>query len=130
MNDKQQLAAMGAEMAGQQSPMCMAKKIEQLQEQLEVATMQRSVMADLLRELRDSIEGEWCVPDDLDERIGDAMAGKLPERYAPAGWKLVPVEPTVYQVLAGRNAKQADDELCVSTYRAMLAAAPKLEDRL
>ena len=33
MNDKQQLAAMGAEMADRQQPMCMAKRIEELEAQ-------------------------------------------------------------------------------------------------
>ena len=31
MNDKKQLAAMGAEMADRQQPMCMAKRIEELE---------------------------------------------------------------------------------------------------
>lgn len=34
----------------------------------------------LLRELRDGVEGEWCFPGNLDERINAALAGKLPER--------------------------------------------------
>ncbi|HDN9016675.1 TPA: DUF3850 domain-containing protein [Aeromonas salmonicida] len=34
----------------------------------------------LLRELRDGVEGEWCFPGNLDERIDAALAGKLPER--------------------------------------------------
>ncbi|MGE6098608.1 DUF3850 domain-containing protein [Aeromonas salmonicida] len=33
----------------------------------------------LLRELRDGVEGEWCFPDNLDERIDAALAGTLPE---------------------------------------------------
>ena len=39
MNDKQQLAAMGAEMAEkQQQPMCMAKRIKELEAQVEKLT--------------------------------------------------------------------------------------------
>lgn len=141
MNDKKQLSAMGEEMrlTEQQAkvladqmpktgvlqilndePMCMAKRVEELEEQVRV-------MAELLRELRDGIEGEWCFPGNLDERIDAALAGKLPAPVVPEGWQLVPVEPTAYQVLVGRNAKATDDELCVTIYRAMLSAAPKPE---
>lgn len=46
MNDKQQLAAMGVEMAEkQQQPLCMAKRIEELEGQVRV-------MAELLRDAR------------------------------------------------------------------------------
>ncbi|MGY3911036.1 hypothetical protein ACW5XW_08245 [Aeromonas piscicola] len=38
-----------------------------------------TLLSDLLRELRDGIEGEWCFPGDLAERIDAALAGKLPE---------------------------------------------------
>lgn len=34
----------------------------------------------LLRELRDGVEGEWCFPGNLDERIDAALAGKLPDQ--------------------------------------------------
>ncbi|MCX7132316.1 MazG-like family protein [Aeromonas sp.] len=37
-----------------------------------------TLLSDLLRELRDGIEGEWCFPGDLAERIDAALAGKLP----------------------------------------------------
>jgi hypothetical protein len=43
----------------------------------------------------------------------------------PDGWKLVPIEPTCYQVLAGRNSDSMDDEPCVAVYLAMLSAAPE-----
>lgn len=48
-----------------------------------------------------------------------------PEFKVPDGWKLVPAEPTCYQVLVGRNADSMDDEPCVAVYLAMLAAAPE-----
>lgn len=38
------------------------------------------LLAFLLRELRDGVEGEWCFPGNLDERINAALAGKLLER--------------------------------------------------
>ena len=56
--------------------------------------------------------------------LASALDGKEQCHAAPEGWQLVPVEPTAYQVLVGRNAKQDDDELCVAVYRAMLAATP------
>jgi len=43
----------------------------------------------------------------------------------PDGWQLVPVEPTAYQVLVGRNANSYEGEICVAIYLAMLASAPK-----
>lgn len=55
------------------------------------------------------------------------LGGEATRYEVPEGWQLVPVEPTAYQVLVGRNAKPTDDELCVAIYRAMLAAAPKPE---
>lgn len=123
MNDKRQLAAMGAEMAEQQQqPLCMAKRIEELETQVRV-------MAELLRELRDGVEGEWCFPDDLDVRIDAALAGKLPAPVVPEGWQLVPVNPTSEMISAG-NAALAYD-CCSGTadeaWPAMLAAAPKPE---
>jgi hypothetical protein len=39
----------------------------------------------------------------------------------PAGWKLVPVEPTVEQKIAGDNAGW----WCADKYRAMIDAAPE-----
>ena len=47
------------------------------------------------------------------------------EFKVPDGWKLVPIEPTCYQVLVGRNSDSMDDEPCVAVYLAMLAAAPE-----
>ncbi|ELI6443103.1 DUF3850 domain-containing protein [Aeromonas salmonicida subsp. salmonicida] len=48
--------------------------------QLSDATRQCGVMAGLLCELRDGVEGEWCFPVNLDERIDAALAGKLPDQ--------------------------------------------------
>lgn len=190
MNDKQQLAAMGEHMAEQQ-PMCMAKRIEELEAQVRV-------MADLLRDAFAYIDDDQdhCIqtgkpqPDNcssLLSRIDALLDGQVPDPVMPEDWRrnkyyplwittesgknfyvevdrksgevsvggdadstdaakiflrslgdlspvvvpkgrqLVPVEPTAYQVLVGRNAKPTDDELCVTIYRAMLAAAPKPE---
>lgn len=96
MNDKQQLAAMGAEMAEQQrQPLCMAKRIEELETQVRV-------MAEALREaisVLSSINhggehevhvegddpafwqrGEWVgwAKSDVLPKLQAALAGKLP----------------------------------------------------
>ena len=96
-------------------------------------------MAELLRDVHEYIGtsiphtvSEHYRGCDLLDRIDAVLTGKLPDHIAdvsnmvaPEGWQLVPVEPTAYQVLAGRNAKATDDELCVTIYLAMLSAAPK-----
>lgn len=82
MNDKQQLAAMGEHLAEQQ-PLCMAKRIEELEAQVRV-------MAGLLRELREGAEihpHNCTVCKNADgianwtsklERIDATLAGNLP----------------------------------------------------
>ena len=79
MNDKQQLAAMGEHMAEQAAqPMCMAKRIEELEAQVRV-------MAGLLREARPymdhrggaGVKGYTKLTRDIDV----ALAGKLPEQH-------------------------------------------------
>ncbi|ORJ13416.1 hypothetical protein A7D02_07320 [Aeromonas salmonicida] len=83
----------------------------------------------LLRELRDGVEGEWCFPGNLDERIDAALAGTLPEPAMPEGWKLVPVEPTQEMVAVGcedEGSRITDGaEFARALYADMLAAAPK-----
>lgn len=120
MNDKRQLAAMGEHMAEQ--PMCMAKRIEELEAQVRV-------MAELLRDLREGIEGEWCFPGNLDERIDAALAGKLPALHVPEGWQLVPVEPTSEMIAScdARFIPRIALPVFVAAYKTMLSAAPKPE---
>ena len=86
MNDKQQLAAMGehiAEQAGQEQPLCMAKRIEELEAQgLELAELLR----DLHEHIRTSIPqtvSEHYRGCDLLERIDAAMAGNEPYQAVP-----------------------------------------------
>ena len=138
MNDKIQLAAMGEHMAEQAvQPLCMAKRIEGLEDQVRV-------MAGLLRDLHKHIGtsipqtvSEHYRGCDLLDRIDAALAGKLPEPVMQEGWELVPVEPTPEMILAG-VAAQAEKLKCYAlggslhpidhgmpdAYRAMLAAAP------
>ena len=78
MNDKKQLAAMGAEMAEkQQQPLCMAKRIEELEAQVRVMAgllreAQECVVHDVVRGMGRDVESLWA-------RIDAALAGKLPE---------------------------------------------------
>lgn len=74
MNDKQQLAAMGEHLAEQQ-PLCMAKRIEELETQVRV-------MAGLLREARPYIDhrGGAGVKGyiQISKKIDAALASKMP----------------------------------------------------
>lgn len=79
MNDKIQLAAMGEHMAEQQQqPMCMAKRIEELEAQVRV-------MAGLLREARPYMDHRGGAGPkgyaQLSREIDAALAGKLPEQH-------------------------------------------------
>ena len=134
MNDKQQLAAIGEHMAEQAAqPMCMAKRIEELEAQVRV-------MAGLLRDAKPymdhrggaGVKGYTKLTKDIDA----ALAGKLPAPVVPEGWKLVPVVPTTEMVeayFAGKmeaqscTHQQRARERVARDYRAMLAAAPKPE---
>lgn len=93
MNDKKQLAAMGAEMEEkQQQPMCMAKRIEELEAQVRGT-------ADLLREAKPYMDhrgGGAGIKrySKLLREIDAALAGKMPTPVVPEGWSLVPDMPT------------------------------------
>lgn len=125
MSDKQQLAAMGAEMAEQQQPLCIAKRIEELEAQVRV-------MAELLREGLDAGDCDNYYGSDLIRRISAALAGNLPDHFAdvskmvaPEGWQLVPVEPTMAMISAATAATTGFGTR--AQWDAMLAAAPKPE---
>lgn len=141
-NDKQQLAAMGEHLADQQ-PMCMAKRVEELEAQVRV-------MAELLRDLHEHIGTSipQTISDhyrgcDLLDRIDAVLAGKLPAPVVPEGWKLVPVEPTREMMAAAMSAVTQPQDLLHSQsgwgmnemaartrYCAMLAATPNQEVKL
>ena len=77
MNDKKQLAAMGEHLAEQQ-PMCMAKRIEELEAQVRVMAgllreAQECVVHDVVRGMGRDVESLWA-------RIDAALAGKLQAR--------------------------------------------------
>lgn len=157
MSDKKQLAAMGAQyrLTEEQAkglaermpqtgalqviddqPMCMAKRIEELEAQVRV-------MEELLREAVPMISGygnsthNYAYRDedyaeserafDLEGRIEVALTGKLPAPSAPEGWQLVPVEPTENMIGHGCGASVMVVSEVIKAWAAMLAAAPKPE---
>ncbi|QDJ96123.1 hypothetical protein KE336_gp10 [Aeromonas phage 4_D05] len=132
MNDKKQLAAMGAEMAEQQKPLCMAKRIEELESKYKAAL-------DVVRDLVELPYSTCGLLERLEvrERARDLLAGQVPDHAehplatVPEGWQLVPVEPTEEMCEAGANAplkvRQAEVTWIGVIYRAMLAAATRPE---
>lgn len=124
MSDKKQLAAMGAEMAEQQQqPMCMAKRIEELEAQV-------LAMAGLLREARKYVTALGKPDDEVPavqmtvSRIDAALAGKMPEPVMQEGWKLVPMEPTERMISESIDAGRFDEDDAVFFWASMLASAP------
>ena len=148
MSDKQQLAVMGAQyrLTEEQAkglaermpqtgalqviddePMCMARRIEELEAQL----AEKSIKVERLREM--NLIAMKRVDGMLDR---DLELSRL-QSLMSEGWQLVPVEPTPEMILAG-VAAQAEklkryalggslhpiDHGMPDAYRAMLAAAP------
>lgn len=66
---------------------------------------------------------------DLLERIDAALAGKLPDPVVPEDWQLVPVEPTENMIGHGCGASVMVVSEVAKAWEAMLAAAPKPEDK-
>jgi hypothetical protein len=54
----------------------------------------------------------------------ESIANEAMEPPAPAGWKLVPLEPTIEMLRAGSPHTEGDSSLPHNLYRAMIAAAP------
>ena len=76
MNDKKQLAAMDEHLAEQQ-PLCMAKRIEELEAQVRVMVgllreAQECVVHDVVRGMDRNVESLWAR---IDAACGDAAAG-------------------------------------------------------
>lgn len=140
MNDKQKLADMGAlyRLTEEQAkglaermpktgalqviddePLCMAKRIEELEAQVRV-------MAGLLRESTEWMDDHPAMPNS--SRMHEALSGMLLSPTAPEGWHLAPASPTQEMVECGLMATvyEGDSASCIlaSAYRAMLAAAP------
>lgn len=141
MNDKQQLAAMGAELRlTEEQAKAMAERMPQ------TGTLQILDDEPLCTEIRiNGVEAcgadiggllDRCLPHTTEQKPL-CMAKRIEELEAqvraltlPEGWQLVPVEPT--QEMADA-AKWIDGRLSVwkwaDGYKAMLAAAPRLEPK-
>ena len=143
MNDKNQLAAMGEHLAEQQ-PLCMAKRIEELEAQVRVMAESLREAVSVLSSINHGGEhevniegdepafwqrGEWVdwAKSDVLPKLQAALAGKLPAPAAPEGWQLVPVEPTESMIGHGCGASVMVVSEVARAYGAMLAAAPKPE---
>lgn len=122
MNDKQQLAAMGEHLAEQQQPMCLQKRVEQLEA--------------LLREARGMMDNQPRGFSGMMRRIDEALDGATVTKPAvPEGWQLVPVELTKWMREAFHDANdefESGNSWMLDSpdhqWAAMLAAAPKPGD--
>lgn len=122
MNDKQQLAAMGEHMAEQAAqPMCMAKRIKELEAQVEKLTnrlaWRNTGSPNGLRRFMTQKQYEAQTP--------GIQKWYEPIRYeVPEGWQLVPVEPTENMIGHGCGASVMVVSEVIKAWAAMLAAAP------
>jgi hypothetical protein len=66
----------------------------------------------------------FAIPEDDDARAALARASEAAGDPAPAGWKLVPVEPTPLMSAAGFSVSEAEHDPA-QVYRAMIEAAPQ-----
>ena len=120
MNDKKQLAAMGEHLAEQQ-PLCMAKRIEELEAQLEKLTnrlaWRNTGSPNGLRRFMTHKQYKAQAP--------GIKKWYEPIRYeVPEGWQLVPVEPTENMIGHGCGASVMVVSEVIKAWAAMLAAAP------
>ncbi len=122
MNDKQQLAAMGEHMAEQAAqPMCMAKRIEELEEQLErltnrLAWRNTGSPNGLLRFMTHK---QYAAQTPGVQKWYEPIRHETPE-----GWQLVPVEPTENMIGHGCGASVMVVSEVIKAWAAMLATAP------
>lgn len=141
MNDKQQLAAMGEHLAEQRKPMCMEKRIEELEVQVRVMAESLREAISVLSSINHGGEhevhiegdepafwqrGEWVewAKSDVLPKLQAALAGKLPEHVMQEGWQMVPVEPTERMISESIDAGRFDEDDAVFFWASMLAAAP------
>ena len=144
MNDKQQLAAMGAQyrLTEEQAkglaermpqtgalqviddePLCMAKRIEELEAQVRA-------MAELLRDARKYVTALGKPDDEVSavqmtvSRIDALLAGQVPAPAAAEGWQLVPMEPTERMISESIDAGRFDEDDAVFFWASMIASAP------
>lgn len=141
MNHKQQLAAMGEQLTAmgermgvQVQPLCMAKRIEELEAQVRV-------MAGLLREARPYMDHRGGAGPkgyaQLSREIDAALAGKLPVPVVLEGWKLEALDNDCIVVrkdgvgfyVASFNAENIASTILHALASDMLAVAPKPEPK-
>lgn len=160
MNDKQQLAAMGEHIAEQAEqaaqPLCMAKRIEELEAQVRVMAESLREAVSVLSSINHGGEhevniegdepafwqrGEWVdwAKNEVLPKLQAALTGKLPIQVTPEGWQLVPHMPTPDMCAAFHRADSDWEDgwafdgsgnrhhSPVYQWVAMLAAAPKPE---
>ena len=113
MNDKKQLAAMGEHLAEQQ-PMCMAKRIEELEAQL----AEKNIKIERLREMK------RIAMKRVDRMLDRDLELSRLQSLMQEGWQLVPVVPTESMIGHGCGASVMVVSEVVRAYGAMLAAAP------
>lgn len=135
MSDKQQLAAMGAQyrLTEEQAkglaermpqtgalqviddePLCMAKRIEELEAQL----AEKSIKVERLREM--NLIAMKRVDGMLDR---DLELSRL-QSLMSEGWQLVPVEPTERMISESIDAGRFDEDDAVFFWASMIASAP------
>ena len=135
MSDKKQLAAMGAQyrLTEEQAkglaermpqtgalqviddePLCMAKRIEELEAQL----AEKSIKVERLREM--NLIAMKRVDGMLDR---DLELSRL-QSLMSEGWQLVPVEPTERMISESIDAGRFDEDDAVFFWASMIAAAP------
>lgn len=120
MNDKKQLAAMGEHLAEQQ-PMCMAKRIEELEAQVEKLTNR------LAWRNTGSPNGlrRFMTQKQYAAQTPGVQKWYEPIRYeVPEGFRLVPIEPTESMISEAIDAGRFDEDDAVYFWAAMLSAAP------
>ena len=73
------------------------------------------------------VESDWPEYESTWRAIEDRVTGAQPAPSVPAGWKLVPIEPTPEMIDAWELAPVCEyaDEVFRCAYDAMLAAAPE-----
>ena len=147
MNDKQQLAAMGAQyrLTEEQAkglaermpqtgalqviddePLCMAKRIEGLEAPVRVMA---SALSDAVPHVALSVT-MGLADNSIINRFNVILDGQLsedgvtPAPIVPIGWKLVPVEPTLRMLFCGGEHIGGSNELPIECWYDMLAVAP------
>lgn len=123
----------------EQQPMCMAKRIEELEAQHDELQSKYKAAVDVVRDLVELPHSTGGVIERLEvrERARDLLAGHVLAPAVPEGWQLVPEEVTLpmqhaYFGVIDKNMDRVNTDFrfgrydsSKEAYRAMLAAATK-----